>query len=183
MLWHTLPNGMKGVANQQEDNMPCQTTVPRSTTTIVRAISAEIILPQWLPLFSHNCPKYRCKCDFVPRNSKSWKYFLTQRYIGFMQMWFSLIKIYWSQALQYMLHYVGFKTNQQIFSRACNGRSYIWSHANLYTMVDSGCACTYPSVHSYKLNSRLALSASWSSIFDILWTFCQSCLLRDSAAL
>ena len=35
-----------------------------------------------------------------------------------------------------MLHHVGFKTNLEIFSRACYGRSNIWSHANLYTMID-----------------------------------------------
>ena len=37
-------------------------------------------------------------------------------------MCFSSIKIYWSQALQYILHHVGFKTNLQISSRACYGR-------------------------------------------------------------
>ena len=35
-----------------------------------------------------------------------------------------------------MLHHVVFKTNLETFSRACYGRSNIWSHANLYTMID-----------------------------------------------
>ena len=35
-----------------------------------------------------------------------------------------------------MLHHVVFKTNLETFSRACYGISNIWSHANLYTMID-----------------------------------------------
>ena len=64
-----------------------------------------------------------------------------------------------------MFQHVGFKTNLQIFSRACYGISNIWSHANLYTMIDFA---LFVSIHPHIFTN---------------WIHTLHCLLADHAFL